>query len=120
MMEQRAKVFERQLEDDCHLFSDAIDGSEPWKPDAITQYFTRLRARIGLEHLDCHYLRKFMETYGQDLGFPPVQVALRAGHDPSVAATPPSTTPREHRASRPCAGVRRCPCLSPIGSSPSG
>jgi hypothetical protein len=27
-----------------------------------------------------------METYGQDLGFSPVQVALRAGHDPSVAA----------------------------------
>ena len=26
-----------------------------------------------------------METYGQDLGFSPVQVAIRAGHDPSVA-----------------------------------
>ncbi len=25
-------------------------------------------------------------TYGQDLGFSPVQVAMRAGHDPSVAA----------------------------------
>lgn len=27
-----------------------------------------------------------METYGQNLGFSPVQVAMRAGHDPSVAA----------------------------------
>lgn len=27
-----------------------------------------------------------METYGQDLGFSPVEVAMRAGHDPSVAA----------------------------------
>ena len=27
-----------------------------------------------------------MGTYGQDLGFSPVQVAMRAGHDPSVAA----------------------------------
>jgi hypothetical protein len=27
-----------------------------------------------------------METYGQNLGFSAVQVALRAGHDPSVAA----------------------------------
>jgi hypothetical protein len=86
MMEQRAKDLECQLVDDCYLFSDAIDGSEPWKPDAITQYFTRLRARVGLEHLDFHYLRKFMETYGQNLGFSPVQVALRAGHDPSIVA----------------------------------
>jgi integrase len=96
MMEQRAKVFERQLQDDCYVFSDAIDGSEPWKPDAITQYFTRLRGRVGLDHLDFHYLRKFMETYGQNLGHSPVQVALRAGHDPSVAAkhyTGASSTP---------------------------
>jgi hypothetical protein len=27
-----------------------------------------------------------MGTYAQDLGFAPVQVALRAAHDPSVAA----------------------------------
>jgi integrase len=103
MMEQRAKVFERQLQDDCYVFSDAIDGSEPWKPDAITQYFTRLRGRVGLDHLDFHYLRKFIETYGQNLGHSPVQVALRAGHDPSVAAKP---LHREHRVRRPGAGVR--------------
>ena len=28
-----------------------------------------MRARIGLEHLDFHYLRKFMETYGQEMGY---------------------------------------------------
>jgi len=27
-----------------------------------------------------------METYAQDLGFSVAQVAMRAGHDPSVAA----------------------------------
>ena len=86
MMEQRAEDFGCQLDDDCYVFSDAIDGSEPWRPDAITRYFTRLRARVGLDHLDFHYLRRFMETYGQQLGFSAVQVALRAGHDPSVAA----------------------------------
>lgn len=26
-----------------------------------------------------------METYGQDLGFSPVPVARRAGHDPAIA-----------------------------------
>jgi integrase len=85
-MELRAENFGCQLDDDCYIFSDAVDGSDPWKPDAITRYFTRLRERVGLDHLDFHYLRKFMETYGQQLGFSAVQVALRAGHDPSVAA----------------------------------
>ena len=86
MLAVRAKECDCSLAADPYLFSDAVDGSVPWKPDAVTQYFTRLRDREGLAHLDFHYLRRFMETYGQDLGFPAVQVAMRAGHDPSVAA----------------------------------
>jgi integrase len=86
MLEERAKAMGVELIDDAYVFSDAPDGSEPWKPGSITRYFARLRERVGLEHLDFHYLRKFMETYGQDLGFSPVQVAMRAGHDPSLAA----------------------------------
>ncbi len=31
-------------------------------------------------------LRKFMETYGQEMGYSVTQVAIRAGHDPSIAA----------------------------------
>lgn len=31
-------------------------------------------------------LRAFMDTYGQELGFTLTQVAMRAGHDPAVAA----------------------------------
>ena len=27
-----------------------------------------------------------METYGQEMGYPVTQVALRAGHDPVIAA----------------------------------
>ena len=73
------------LIDHSYLFSDALDGSKPWRPGAITLYFRRLRERTGLDHLTFHTLRKFMETYGQDLGFSPVQVAIRAGHDPAVA-----------------------------------
>lgn len=52
----------------------------------MTQFFVRVRARVGLEHVDFHSLRKFMETYAQDLGFAPAAVAMRAGHDPSVMA----------------------------------
>ena len=68
------------------MFSDDIRGAVPWKPDAVSQYFGRLRSRAGLDHLDFHDLRRFMETYGQEMGYSVAQVAMRAGHDPSVAA----------------------------------
>jgi integrase len=84
MLEARAELCGVPLVDDPFVFSDAADGSEPWQPNALTRYFARVRGRVGLEHLDFHGLRKFMETYAQDLGFSPAQVALRAGHDPSV------------------------------------
>ena len=51
----------------------------------VTRYFGRLRSRLGLDHLSFKSLRRFMDTYGQDLGFAPTQVAMRAGHDPAVA-----------------------------------
>jgi len=86
MLTARAAVAGVALDADAYLFSDAADGSVPWKPGAVTQYFAKLRKRIDLDHLDFHYLRKFMETYGQDLGFSPAAVAMRAGHDPSVAS----------------------------------
>jgi hypothetical protein len=41
------------------------------------------RTRIGL---DFHYLRTFMATCGQEMGFRVTQVAMRVGHDPSIAA----------------------------------
>ena len=56
------------------------------KPDAITQYFGRLRDRSKIRsELKLKHLRKFMETYGQEAGFSLSQVAIRAGHDPAVA-----------------------------------
>jgi integrase len=51
----------------------------------VTRYFTRLRKRVGLDHLTFRTLRRFMDTYGQELGFSASQVAVRGGHDPSVA-----------------------------------
>ena len=86
MMEQRAALIGVELLSDAYVFSDSVDGSVPWRPDSVSQYFARLRARVGLDDIDFHSLRKFMETYGQHLGFSAVQVAMRAGHDPSVAA----------------------------------
>lgn len=71
---------------DPYVFSDALDASVPWRPDLVTHYFTRLRTELGLEHLVLKGFRRFMTTYGQDLGFSLAVVALRAGHDPAVAA----------------------------------
>ena len=75
-----------ELVENPYVFTDVADGSVPWKPDAVSRYFGRPRARIGLDHLDFHDLRKFMATYGQEMGYSVTQVAMRAGHDPSIAA----------------------------------
>jgi len=40
-----------------------------------------VRPNIKFKHFG-----KFTEAYGQELGFSPAQAAIRAGHDPSVAA----------------------------------
>ncbi len=85
-MEEHAAFAEVALDSDAYLFSDAADGTVPWKPDSVSQFFGRLRDRAGLPHLSFHQLRKFMETYGQEMGYSVTQVALRAGHNPSVAA----------------------------------
>ena len=86
MLERRAAMARVDLAPDAYVFSDDIEGVVPWKPDAVSQYFGRLRRRAGLPHIGFHYLRKFMETYGQEMGYSMSQVAMRAGHDPSVAA----------------------------------
>jgi integrase len=85
-LEARAALVRVKLVDDPFVFTDSPDGSVPWKPDTISQYFGRMRKRVGLDHLDFHDLRKFMETYAQEMGFSVAQAAMRAGHDPSVAA----------------------------------
>ncbi len=87
MMERRAHDFSLQLAANAFLFSDKLDGHQPWRPMMVTRYFGRLRSRVELDHLTFQSLRRFMDTYGQDLGFSPAQVALRAGHNPAVAGT---------------------------------
>jgi integrase len=86
MLERRAAFGGIELIDDPYVFSDMPDASIPWRPDSVSQYFGRLRVRAGVEHLSLHSLRKFMATYGQEMGYSMTQVALRAGHNPAVAA----------------------------------
>jgi hypothetical protein len=70
---------------DPYVLSSSVQGDEPWDPDTITQYFARVRGRLGLGHIEFKGLRRFMDTYHQELGFSMAQVAIRAGHDPAVA-----------------------------------
>lgn len=85
MVNDRTVEVGAEVERNAYVFSDAPDGSTPWRPMMVTQYFGRLRQRAGLDEVTFQSIRRFMDTYGQDLGFSPAQVALRAGHDPSVA-----------------------------------
>ncbi len=85
-IEERASAGGVELVSDAFVFTDSLTGSDPWDPDAVSQYFGRLRTRLGLNDLTFKTLRRFMDTYGQELGFPLAQVAVRAGHDPAVAA----------------------------------
>jgi hypothetical protein len=56
---RRAEAAGTELLADAFVSSDTIDGSEPWRPGAVTMYFGRLRSRSGLEHLNFHSLRNF-------------------------------------------------------------
>ena len=47
-LEQRARLARVDLVPDAYVFSDDISGAVPWKPDAVSQYFGRLRTRAGL------------------------------------------------------------------------
>jgi integrase len=85
-VEARAAIVRVDLVDNPYVFTDSPDGAVPWKPDTVSQYFGRMRKRVNLDHLNFHDLRKFMETYGQEMGYSITQVAMRAGHDPSIAA----------------------------------
>jgi integrase len=53
---------------------------------AMNSLRVRNTASTPAEHLTFHSLRRFMDTYGQELGFSLAQVAVRAGHDPAVAS----------------------------------
>lgn len=96
-MAMRASADGAALVEDAYLFSDDLAGRRHWREDTTTKWFSKLADDAGkpddwpnetpgpLAHYTFKHLRKFMDTYGQELGFTDAQVASRAGHDPSVA-----------------------------------
>jgi len=70
-----------------YLFSDALDGSDPWPPIYVSRWFATVRSRCsGVVRPEVHFhcLRHFHSTHALDLGYPITAVAGRNGHDPSV------------------------------------
>ena len=91
LVHHRAKVddwaehAEVSVADNAYVFSHAVDGSKPFRPDNVTGFFTRVRDSLGLNEVRLHDLRHFTATQLIGAGVDVRTVAGRLGHsDPSV------------------------------------
>lgn len=69
-----------ELAADPYVFSQAVDGSAPYRPDRITGFFRRTRAALDLEHVKMHHLRHFMATQAIAAGQDIQRISGRLGH----------------------------------------
>jgi integrase len=75
-----AAILEAALATNAFVFSDAPDGSEPWRPNRVTLAFNRLCKRAGVAGVRLHDLRHFAATRLLVAGVPVKTVAGRLGH----------------------------------------
>jgi integrase len=68
------------LSDDARIFSSDPDGKTPWRPDVVTNRFTKLRRRAGLDSVRLHDLRHYVATRLIAAGVPVRTVSGRLGH----------------------------------------
>lgn len=86
LREHRVRVLERAMASgvrvlpDGFLFSNELDGSEPWRPDGATSRFMRLRNLAGLPGVRLHDLRHALVTDWLAGGEDPRTVMGRVGH----------------------------------------
>ena len=84
-VEDWARQAEVEVPEDAFVFSHAVDGSKPFRPDNVTGFFTRVRDSLGLHDVRLHDLRHFTATQLIGAGVDVRTVAGRLGHsDPSV------------------------------------
>ena len=84
-VEDWAQQAEVSVPEDAFVFSHAVDGSKPFRPDNVTGFFTRVRDALGLQEVRLHDLRHFTATQLIGAGVDVRTVAGRLGHsDPSV------------------------------------
>jgi len=80
-----AREAEAEIADDAFVFSPAVDGSTPFRPDNVTGFFIRVRDGLGLEGVRLHDLRHFTATQLIGANVDIRTVAGRLGHsDPSL------------------------------------
>lgn len=84
--EDRAEVAGGVLADDAFIFSAAVDGSQPWRPDGVSLALRRVRTRLGVSSGTLLSLRHFAATQLLGAGVDIRTVAGRLGH------SQPSTT----------------------------
>jgi integrase len=82
----RAVVASAAIADDAFIFSPAVDGTQPWRPDGVSLALRRLRARLGASSGTLLSLRHFAATQLLAAGVDIRTVAGRLGH------SQPSTT----------------------------
>jgi integrase len=81
----QAKELHLEVPDDGFILSESPTGSEPLRPDLVTQRVRKLFRDIGAPELHLHNLRHFAATEAISDGFDPVTVGQRLGHaDPSI------------------------------------
>ena len=85
-IQNRAALLEVEVGPQAYLFSHDVECLRPISESWITHYFSALFDEIGAGHLTFKHLRKWAETYGQDLGFALSATAGRLGHDVATAS----------------------------------
>lgn len=83
----RAAIGEHEVGPDAFVFSERLDCSQPYRPDRVTGFFTRLRTDLNLPHVHLHSCRHFMATQLASRGDVSARtLAGRLGHaDASVS-----------------------------------
>ena len=83
---QQAATLGLELSEDGYVFSSAPDHSTPLKPDTVTQRFSRMCTRLGLQ-LHIHHLRHYSATELIAAGVDVRTVAGRLGHSGGGSTT---------------------------------
>jgi len=78
--DRRAGEFGASMSRSAFVFTDAIDGSAPWRPDSATRAFRNLCARAEISGIRLHDLRHYVATRLLSSGIDVRTVAGRLGH----------------------------------------
>ena len=84
-VDERAEASGTLMGDSAYVWSQALDGSAPYRPDRVTGAFRGLRDRVGLPEVTFHGLRHFAATTLAGRGVGVRTIAGRLGHaNPNV------------------------------------